>query len=377
MSEFNTEDITDRTGTGKPDLTNGFNINGSDSGISPHKHTESATEPSSPSNGDAWLDTTNNVYKVYINNEWKDWLGTTPASGVYGDRGFNVGDSGVTNAIDYWDMTTSGNAADFGDLTFTTNQTVACSDGTYIYVPNHSTVNIDYFASATLGNASDFGDQRYTNTKQGALECDGTIAVHFHGKQNNSATDVIDKFSVGTAGVTAVAFGGTQTSSDRMYPASFANSDRMMITGGCANSFSPTYNIIEYITFSSESNATDAGDLTVARRTAGGAGTGEGNVGLTGSGWTGSAASNVIDRKDITTTSNATDHGDMNVSVYYLGGCANATKAHFFGGFNSGLSPTTRNEIQETNLATAGNATDFGDLTESKHYNCGASGAAS
>ena len=44
MSEFNTEDITDRAGTGKPNLTNGFNINGSDSGISPHKHTESANE---------------------------------------------------------------------------------------------------------------------------------------------------------------------------------------------------------------------------------------------------------------------------------------------------------------------------------------------
>ena len=35
MSEFNTETITDRAGTGKPDLTFGFKINGSDSGINP------------------------------------------------------------------------------------------------------------------------------------------------------------------------------------------------------------------------------------------------------------------------------------------------------------------------------------------------------
>ena len=331
-------------------------------------YTSSASEPSSPATGDYWWDSANEKLYRYINGEFKEL--TLAAAGVYGDRAFSMGDSGAINSIDYWDMTTSGNAADFGDLTFTTHQTVACSDGTYIYVPNHSTVNIDYFTSATLGNASDFGDQLIANSSRGALECDGTIAVHFHGRRNNNATDVIDKFSVGTAGVTAVAFGGTQTSSNRMLTASFANSDRMMITGGCALGFTPTYNTMEYITFSTESNATDAGDLTVARRSSGGAGTGEGNVGLAGSGWTGSAASNVIDRKDITTTSNATDHGDMTVSSYYLGGCANATKAHFVGGYDT-------NRIEETNLATAGNATDFGDLSEVRYDNCCASGAAS
>ena len=60
------EKITDRAGTGAPDFTNGFNIAGSDSGISAFKHTESANEPSSPSNGDAWLDTDNNIYLSLI-----------------------------------------------------------------------------------------------------------------------------------------------------------------------------------------------------------------------------------------------------------------------------------------------------------------------
>ena len=81
------EKITDRAGTGAPDFTNGFNVAGSDSGISSFAHTESANEPSSPSNGDAWLDTGNNIYKVYIDGEWKDWLGTTaPSITWFGDR---------------------------------------------------------------------------------------------------------------------------------------------------------------------------------------------------------------------------------------------------------------------------------------------------
>ena len=78
----------------------------------------------------------------------------------------------------------------------------------------------------------------------------------------------------------------------------------------------------------------------------------------------------MIDRKDITTTSNATDHGDLSVTSYYLGGCANATKAHFFGGYNT-------NRIEQTDLATAGNGTDFGDLLAVKYYVHGTSGAAS
>ena len=109
------EKITDRAGTGAPDFTNGFNINGSDSGISAFKHTESASEPGSPSNGDAWLDTDNNIYKVYINGEWKDWLGTTtPPASYFGDRAHyasggrqHPSPGGNTTQIVYWIITST------------------------------------------------------------------------------------------------------------------------------------------------------------------------------------------------------------------------------------------------------------------------------
>ena len=46
--------ISDRAGTGAVNFSNGFNVNGSDSGFSAFTHTESASEPGSPSNGDTW-----------------------------------------------------------------------------------------------------------------------------------------------------------------------------------------------------------------------------------------------------------------------------------------------------------------------------------
>ena len=61
------------------------------------------------------------------------------------------------------------------------------------------------------------------------MESDGTIAVQMHGKSNNAVTANIDKFTVGTAGVTAVAFGGTSTVSNRDLCASFASTERMIL----------------------------------------------------------------------------------------------------------------------------------------------------
>ena len=55
MSEFEkVTKISDRAGSGAVNFSNGFNINGSDSGLSAFTHTESASEPGSPSNGDTW-----------------------------------------------------------------------------------------------------------------------------------------------------------------------------------------------------------------------------------------------------------------------------------------------------------------------------------
>ena len=168
------EKITDRAGTGAPDFTNGFNINGSDSGISGFAHTESANEPSSPSNGDAWLDTDNNVYKVYINGEWKDWLGTTPAPVPYGSRAViynsaSGSSSNHSNTIDYFAIDTTGNSSSFGNMLGTTvnggaANDVSCSNGSRIiygaFYDSTSSLpvnGIEYVTASTLGNSTAMG----------------------------------------------------------------------------------------------------------------------------------------------------------------------------------------------------------------------------
>jgi len=75
MSEFEVKNITDRSGTGSPDFSQGFKVAGTlDTNLSPLR-TEGDNTPVSPSNGDTFFNTVTNTYDIYVNNEWKRLLG--------------------------------------------------------------------------------------------------------------------------------------------------------------------------------------------------------------------------------------------------------------------------------------------------------------
>jgi len=87
-----------------------------------------------------------------------------PEPGIwYGDRGVFAGGYGASNVLDYIDITSTGNATDFGDLlaaqdwlssTGVSNQTRLCWAG-----GNSPKSNvIQYVTVSTTGNATDFGD---------------------------------------------------------------------------------------------------------------------------------------------------------------------------------------------------------------------------
>lgn len=379
MSEFNTEDITDRAGTGKPDLTNGFNINGSDSGISPHSHTESASEPSSPSNGDAWLDTTNNVYKVYINNEWKDWFGTTTAAATYyGDRGLRFGgyDTGVdhSNVIDYWDITSAGNATDFGDLTQKRSYIASCSNASRAISMGGQSVSpltggsdiIDYVTISTTGNATDFGDMLSARNRA-ACESNGTRAIHGGGESGGTDVNTIEYVTIANTG-NSTDFGDLTVARERLSAAS--NGSRIVFNGGNASS---KYNTMDYVTGDTTGNATDFGDLLTVLNNHGATGTGTGDRAIVFGGNPSSGYHNVIQYFAVSTTGNSADFGDLTGNHAYSSACCNATKAQFVGGYG----PSDINVIQEVTMATLGNAVDFGDITEAVYSSGATSGAAS
>jgi hypothetical protein len=92
--------------------------------------------------------------------------------------------------------------------------------------------------------------------------------------------------------------------------------------GGLLVSPSTQYNVIDYVTIATTGNATDFGDLTLARFNL--AGCSSTTRGLFGGGYAGSDVTNVIDYITIAATGNATDFGDLSVARQKLAACSNA-----------------------------------------------------
>jgi len=70
---------------------------------------------------------------------------------------------------------------------------------------------------------------------------------------------------------------------------------------------------------------------------------------------------NVISFVTIASAGNATDFGDLVAENYLMASCSSSTRGLFAGGA-IGASPYETNVIQYITIATTGNATDFGDL---------------
>jgi len=390
MTQLKVDAVVNLAGSGKPNFpVSPTHSSGSAlSTLNTYSYTSSGTEPSSPKNGAIWWDSSNNKVMVYIAGEFKEITLNTDypvAASYFGDRAHyasggrqHPSPGGNTTQIDYWNITSTGNAADFGDITGSGTSGGACaSDAIKIYFlgSGTTTTQIDYWTSATLGNAADFGDTSTASAAQvTAAAANGTKCLyHINYASSAYGTNIVEQFATGTVGVTASDFGDLTVA---RWLATTVNSDvRCVFVSGQDGSYN-LQNVLDYFTFATAGNATDFGDLSTNRFYGAGVGSNGTARGLIMGGYVSPNAVNTIDYITIATPGNGTDHGDLTQIVYANNGCANGSRACTAGGV--GFSGATRNNVIEyTELTTPGNATDFGDLTEAKTGGGSASGAAS
>ena len=81
--------------------------------------------------------------------------------------------------------------------------------------------------------------------------------------------------------------------------------------------------------------------------------------GVFGGGYATAGNANVIDYITISTAGNATDFGDLTAARYFLAACSSSTRGVFGGGYTGNYF----NVIEYITIITTGNATDFGDLS--------------
>lgn len=380
MSDFvKVKKLTNAAGTGAINFPNGINIAGSDSGITGTKHTVSGTEPSTPANGDTWYDTANSIYYVRMDNAWKNWLGTPPVTVNWaGSRGMGVGgqdSNGKLNTLQYFDLSTTGNATDFGDLTEAINNCTASSNGSRgVRIGGSisaSTDTIDYWTFATTGNATDFGNTLSSpNATRQATVGNGARAITSGG---GTYSNVIQYITIATTG-DAQDFGDLITGLIDHFS---TNDDTRGIFAGGNNQLDQTRKeMMDYITMATTGNSTDFGDLNTPTVSSGVGIVSDNTTGLFMGG--GNTYSNQILKVTIATTGNSSDFGDLTASKAYLGQTSYPTNARgvaMSGYLSSGS--VTYNVIEYVTISTPGNAQDFGDLLSASERVAGTSGNAS
>jgi hypothetical protein len=277
---------------------------------------------------------------------------------------YPYGSPSTLNTIDKFPFAADADATDVGDLTVARYDVAGQSSSDYGYTSggDPGTLNvIDKFAFATDGNATDVGD--LTVGREAPAGQSSSESGYTSGGGGSSGTTTVDKFPFSSdADATDV---GDLTQA-RYICAGQSSSESGYTSGGRNFNVSPNYlNTIDKFPFASDANATDVGDLTLARYNLTGQSSSE--YGYT-SGGTSPPYSNVIDKFPFSSDGNATDVGDLIAATQDQSGQSSTDYGYATGGRST---PAALDTIQKFSFSSDGNATDVGNLTVPRRYAAG------
>ncbi len=272
-----------------------------------------------------------------------------------------------TNVIDYITISTQGNSADFGDLSYSAHVGVAMGSRTRgLYGggqdPSGNTLNtISYVTFATQGNAADFGDMATVNKIAVGGVSDTTRGV-WGGGNTPGKSDVIEYITMASTG-NSIDFGNLTDS--RADGGGVCSTTRGVFGGGYDPSMK---DVMDYITIQSTGNAVDFGNLSQASRVTQSACSA--TLGVFAGGYTPTVYNN-IDYITIASTGNAQDFGDLHTPAG-IGGAggsmSDSTRGVFVHCYQPGGETNTLSYITFT---TKGNSIDFGDRSQSGYQGPG------
>ena len=273
-----------------------------------------------------------------------------------------------TNTMQYITIATTGNGADFGDLTAIRNTPGAVASSTRgIWMggtgpsPSNTALNtIDYATISTLGNAADFGDL-INNHRADSAAGNSTRGLRLGQQQSPAVGNTIEYITIASTG-DAKDFGDLVQG--RSQSGAFASPTRAVQIGGYGGPSTGNVNTIDYVTIQTMGNSIEFGDLKDGIRT-GARGCSNATRGVFGGGYNPTPYASDLDYVTIASTGNSQDFGNLSMGNRYGSSCSSLTRGIFFIGESTSPTPGQRQEIDYVELATLANANDFGDLINS------------
>ena len=228
--------------------------------------------------------------------------------------------------------------------------------------PSPSSVDLfsmEYITIASLGNSIDFGVLENNPRDPAAFSSSVRgFAAGGDPPPNASVADKIEYFTIASEG-NAIDFGNL--TDDRRSCCGNSSSTRGIIAGGYDDQASANVNVIDYVEMSTVGNALDFGDLTRTERS--NSGGSNGVRALYAGGW-GSPGTSTVDRDinmiTISSKGNAKKFGELRRRKATHAGGSNSVRCIFAGGYM--YFDTSLKEIEYVTIASEGNSTNFGEL---------------
>ena len=317
-----------------------------------------------PPAGSIRFNTDSAKLEIYNGEQWWNIDATSPEQHTGGVRGLNFGgqNPGKVNFIEFINISSTGNAVDFGDISYSTVRDAgSAADRSRAIVYGGSSgdqptgdTDIDKVTIASTGNSTTFG-----SLVQGARGADAvndrTRAVKGGGEHSSNLNNM-DFITLQSEG-NSVDFGDlSQTGMD---VAPMSSPTRGVYA--CASNGET----MEYITISTLGNASDFGDTTVRRRS-GGAGSNAVRGFIMG-GYNPSTSTyyQSMDYITLATLGNAIEFGDMVTATNWRQSSTSSTiRAVQIAGRTQGGQFV--NSIEYVQFASLGDAIDFGDPNQNK-----------
>ena len=269
--------------------------------------------------------------------------------------------------VDYINISTTGDAIDFGDLSGNRRLGAAFASSTRVFTfggfdGSNSTSEVEFFVFSSTGNAIDFGSAIDNATRSNGGAANATRGLSLGGTAPKG--DDIDYITMASNGSGVNRFGGPITSPGSTITQAYgtASPTRAVFGGGETPGRIST---LQFVTISTLGNAQDFGDLTDA--VSGIAAFGNATRGIFGGGEISPNFLSTMESINFASTGNATIFGELTQGTGGLrqqGSASSPTRGVFAGGSNdTPSSSTVYNQIQYVNIFTEGDAIDFGDLS--------------
>ena len=301
--------------------------------------------------------------EYFDGNQYVNITTDSPEANTGGTRGLVAGgySPSMSDVIDFFNVSTTGNASDFGDLAGakfdlagqTSSRTRAIFGGGY-YTGQPRQNTIEFVTIASQGNAQDFGD--LTRSSNAHSACSNQTRAMYAGGYwpSNNKTNIIDYVTIAQTG-NAVDFGDLIQQTRNT--GSCASPTRAVWAGGTVDAPSNNrQNVIQFVTISTTGNSADFGDLLSTRNTPYGASNAIRGCFSYGYGPSSPNASNAVEFITIASLGNGQDFGDATTSNNHKNGVSSSIRILWAGDGGS-------NTIQYAQIMSAGNFIDFGDLT--------------